>query len=98
MAKLAGTFALVAGCAIAFMDTRPAWDDTGVTAGALLVASGLAALGGVRWWLAAMLVAGPLLAVEIRSLGWGAVLVFAFALAGAGIGAVARKSAHREAM
>ena len=95
---MAGLLALGAGCAIAWVDTRPSWDDTGVTAGALLVAAGLAAFGGVRWRFAALLVAGPLLAVEIRGLGWGAVLVVAFALAGAGIGAVARKSAHRKAI
>ena len=98
MATLAGILAFGVGCAIAWMDTRPSWDDTGVTAGALLVAAGLAALGGARWWLAALLVAGPLLAVEIRGLGWGAVLVLAFTSAGAGIGAVARKSADRKAI
>jgi hypothetical protein len=74
------------------MDTRPGWDDTGVTAGALFLGSGLAAVAGVRWWLAALLVAAPLLAVEIRGLGWGAGLVLAFALAGAAGGAIARRA------
>ena len=95
---MAGLLAFGAGCAIAWVDTRPSWDDTGVTAGALLVAAGLAAFGGVRWWFAALLVAGPLLAVEIRGLGWGAALVLAFALAGGAIGAVARTAAHRKAI
>jgi hypothetical protein len=95
VAKAAGVLAFVAGCAIAWMDARPSWDDTGVTAGALLVASSVAAFGGVRWWLAALLVAGPLLAVEIRGLGWGAALVLAFALAGGGLGAVARTTLRR---
>jgi hypothetical protein len=93
--KLAGALALGAGCAIAWMDTRPSWDDTGVTAGALLVVSGLASFAGVRWWLAALLVAGPLLAAEIRGIGWGAVLVFGLAVAGAGLGAAARRATHK---
>lgn len=95
MAKAAGVLALVAGCAIAWLDTRPSWDDTGVTAGALLVAAGVSAFGGVRWWVAALLVAGPVLAVEIRGLGWGAALVLAFALAGGSLGAVARTTLRR---
>ena len=95
MAEAAGVVAFVAGCAIAWMDTRPSWDDPGVTAGALLVAAGVSAFGGVRWWVAALLVAGPLLAVEIRGLGWGAALVLAFALAGAGLGEFARKTLRR---
>ena len=95
MAEAAGVVAFVAGCAIAWMDTRPSWDDPGVTAGALLVAAGVSAFGGVRWWLAALLVAAPLLAVEIRGLGWGAVLVVAFALAGGRLGAVARTALRR---
>ena len=44
--------ALVVGLAIAWNDSRPTWDDTGITAGLLVMA---AALFGVvdprRWWL-----------------------------------------------
>jgi len=52
-----GTLALAVGCGIAWVDTRPTWDDAGVTAGALLVGGGLAAVLGLRWWLATLLVA-----------------------------------------
>ena len=52
--------ALAIGLGIAWMDTRPTWDDTGVTAGAILIGSALAALVGVRAWWAALCVAGPL--------------------------------------
>ena len=83
-------FAIAAGCLIAAMDTRPGWDDTGVTAGALFVASGLASALGVPWWLAPVLVAGPLLVAEIRGLGWGALLVIGISLAGVRVGAAAR--------
>jgi len=44
----------------------------------------------VPWWLAPVLVAGPLLVAEIRGLGWGALLVIGISLAGAGVGAAVR--------
>jgi len=81
--RLAGVLALVAGGFIAWVDTRPGWDDTGVTAGALLIVGGLAALAGLRWWIAAALVVCPLLLAEVRSVGWGLALAPAFAVVGA---------------
>lgn len=83
-------FAVAAGCLIAAMDTRPGWDDTGVTAGALFLVSALASGLGVRWWLAPVLVAGPLIIAEFGGLGWGALLIVGISLAGAGIGAAVR--------
>jgi hypothetical protein len=64
-----GTFALAVGCGIAWVDTRPTWDDGGVTAAALQLAGGLAAVLRLRWWLAALLVAGPIAFAECRSAG-----------------------------
>ena len=90
-------FALAAGCLIAAMDTRPGWDDTGVTAGALFLASAAASAVGLRWWLAPIFVAGPLLASELPGLGWGALLVVGISLAGAGIGAAARAARRSRA-
>ena len=87
----AGLFALGAGLAIAWMDTRPSWDDSGLTAGALALASGIAAFAGLRWWLVPILVAGPLFVAEFRGLGWGALLICAIALAGAGVGLAVRR-------
>ena len=84
--------ALGAGLAIAWMDTRPTWDDTGITAAALLVASGLAAALGARWWLAALLVAGPLVVAESSGLGAGLALPALIAVPGAVVGALARRS------
>jgi hypothetical protein len=92
---LAALLALCAGCAIAWMDTRPSWDDTGVTACALALASGVTAFAGVPWWLAALLAAGPLLLAEIAGLGWGAVLVCAVSVAGALAGVPARRAWRR---
>jgi hypothetical protein len=47
--------AVVLGLAIAWVDTRPGWDDTGITAFALAGAAGLVTLLGLKWWLAAAL-------------------------------------------
>jgi len=89
--------AIAAGCLIAAMDTRPGWDDTGVTVGALLLASALASAGGLRWWLTPILVAGPLLVAELPGLGWGALLVVGISLAGAGMGAAVRAALRARA-
>ena len=79
----AGALALAVGCAIAWVDTRPNWDDTGVTAGVLFLAGGLSAALGLRWWLAILLVAGPMVLVEHRSAGAGIVLAPLITTAGA---------------
>jgi hypothetical protein len=94
MSRLVGVLALVAGGAIAWVDTRPGWDDTGVTAGALLIVTGVAALAGLRWWIAAALVVGPLLLAEIGSVGWGLALAPAIAVVGALGGTLLRRVAE----
>jgi hypothetical protein len=84
--------ALVAGLAIAWVDTRPTWDDTGVTAVAIAIAAGLAAVLGSRPWLAAALVAGPLLVAGLAHGNTGVLLAIPFALAGAYAGRLVRGS------
>ena len=80
--------ALAAGLAIAFIDSRPGWDDTGITAAMLFLGAAVAAtIGRDRPWLWALLVGLPTPIVEATQLGvtssWPAV-VFAFAGAYAG--------------
>jgi hypothetical protein len=87
---ISSALSLCAGIAIAWVDTRPRWDDTGVTAGALLLASAAASLARVPPWLAAVLVAGPILVAELPR-GTGVLLAIPFALAGAYGGALARR-------
>ena len=88
---IAGVLAFAAGCAIAWMDTRPNWDDTGITVGALILVSGIVSLAGLRWWITAILVAGPLLLAEMWSPGWGFMLAPVFSILGALGGAFVRR-------
>ena len=57
MQKLLFALAILTGLLIAFVDSRPTWDDTGITAGALLLSSGLFTLLGYRRpWLIALVI------------------------------------------
>ena len=57
MQKILLTIAVIAGLFFAYVDSRPTWDDTGITVGALLLTSGLLALIGFQQpWLLALAV------------------------------------------
>jgi hypothetical protein len=90
---LGSAFALAAGLAVAWVDTRATWDDAGITATALFAASAIAATLGARVWVAALLVAGPLYVFEWGALGAMLPVPALVALAGAGLGALVRRSA-----
>ena len=85
-ALIASVLVLCAGLIIAWIDTRPRWDDTGITAGALAIAAALGSFARVPPWLAAVLVAGLILVAELSG-GTGVLLAIPFALAGAYTGA-----------
>jgi len=89
--------AIVCGLAIRWVDTRPSWDDTGVTAFALLAtASVLALIAPRRVWLWALAVGVwiPLHAISTNG-DWRMLLVMLFPLAGAYAGLGIRKLAAR---
>lgn len=67
------------------------WDDAGVTAGALFLAAGFAAAAGVRWWVAALLVAGPTIVAEASGIGPGVLVSLAFTSTGSLLGAAWRR-------
>lgn len=92
MTVLACILALLAGCALAWIDTRPHWDDTGILVGLLFLSAMGAGAFGAQWWLAALLTAGPLVAVEFRALGVTAVLPLAVAAGGALLGTGLRRA------
>jgi hypothetical protein len=90
--------ALASGAAIAWIDSRPTWDDTGITAGMLFVVSGLF---GVAWprhpWIWALLIGAwiPLVAITHHQSPWS-LLVLGFTFAGAYVGWGIRKVWKKE--
>jgi hypothetical protein len=55
MQKILLALAVLAGLFIAYVDSSPGWDDTGITVGAILLSSGLLTLLGYRRpWLIAL--------------------------------------------
>jgi hypothetical protein len=89
--------ASLAGLSIAYVDARPTWDDTGMTAGAMALAGAAAGfLGPLRpgRWALAVGVWIPAYAL-VRAPGSGSIamsVVLIFPLAGAYLGRVARSA------
>lgn len=88
--------AVVVGIAIAWVDSRPTWDDTGVTAGAMTLAAGVLGLMGPRrpWaWALGVGIWIPAYAISrAPSLSVLAMLaVLAFPFAGAYLGMTLRR-------
>jgi len=77
--------AIAVGLSLGYVDSRPGWDDTGITAGLLFVVTAtFGALAPQRPWLWAICVGGwiPLFGVLTRS-NYGSVIALAVAFAGA---------------
>lgn len=92
MQKLLYLIAPCLGLLIAYVDSRPTWDDTGISVLAVLAASGgLGLLGPKRPWLWALAVGIwiPLYAI-LWTHNYGAVLALVFAFVGAYTGAALR--------
>lgn len=94
------TVAIALGLAIAWVDSRPNWDDTGVTAGMLVMCGAILGFAGPRqaWrWAIALGVWIPLNAiVRTRLLSAFAMLIIvAFPMAGAYAGAFIRRTFTR---
>ena len=84
---------LAIGGAIAYVDSRPGWDDTGVTALAIFLSCGLlGAAGPGRPWLWALAVGAWIPAIGITQTGnYGTLLALPFAFAGAYAGMALRR-------
>jgi hypothetical protein len=86
--------AIVVGLAVAWIDSRPGWDDTGLTAAAVFLAAAFfAALVPRRPWFWALSVGAwvPLFGI-VGSRNTGSLLALAIAFVGAFAGAFVRKS------
>lgn len=92
---VAGALAIIGGLALAYMDSRTGYDDTGVTAVLLIaVAAVAAAIGATRPWLWAILVGAWTPIIEIGAGGsTGSLLAIVFAGVGAAIGYLAARGA-----
>lgn len=80
--------ALTAGLAIGYVDSRPTWDDTGITAGCIFLAAAiLAAMRPRAAWLVGLAVGTPVLGYSVVLHGnFGSAIAIAIGLAGAGLG------------
>ncbi|MCB9464147.1 MAG: hypothetical protein H6682_10710 [Candidatus Eisenbacteria bacterium] len=85
-------FVLAAGLGVAWVDTRPNWDDTGVTVFAILLTAGTGGLAGVPPFLCALLAAAPLVLAEL-STGAAVLVAVPIAVGAALAGAYLRRFA-----
>jgi len=83
--------AIGGGAVVAWIDTRPGWDDTGITAGLLFLIAAAAAACGARWYVASLLVAVPILLAEWRTIGTAVIIVLAVTTTGAAAGSGLRR-------
>ncbi|HMA53232.1 MAG TPA: hypothetical protein VKT17_02155 [Acidobacteriota bacterium] len=86
--------AVIAGLVIAWVDSRPAWDDSGITAGVLFLTA--AVFGAIRpsrapVWGITVGVWVPLFGI-VRHHNFGSLLALAVAFMGAYAGALARRA------
>ena len=81
------------GLAIGYVDSRPTWDDTGITVSLILLASAIAStLSGRRPWLWALLVGAWVPLFEIWGSGGAASLIgLGVAAVGAMVGYLLRR-------
>ena len=89
--------ALILGLLITYMDTRPNWDDTGVSALAIFLSCGLlGVMGPARPWLWALAVGLwiPVFGITLRH-NFGSLLALVIAFVGAYAGMVFRKMLAR---
>ena len=88
--KIVPAATLAAAAMIAWIDSRPSWDDAGVTAALLFLTAGGSAISGVPWWLASVLVGAPIILWEVWT-GPGVFVALPFVLAGAVAGFYLRR-------
>ena len=94
MQRILIAISLTLGIAIGYVDSRPTWDDTGVTAGVLIIATAiLGALAPERPWLWALCVGLwiPVFGIA-NGANYGSLLALALAFVGAYGGMLLRRA------
>ena len=94
MNRILFAIAVAVGLSLGYVDSRPGWDDTGITAGLLfIVAAALGALAPERPWLWALCIGPwvPVFGILTRS-NYGSAMAIAFAFAGAYGGMLLRRA------
>lgn len=82
------------GLGIAWVDSRPTWDDTGITAGAIFIVTALLGLvQPTRAWIWALTVGIwiPILGITLHQ-NYGSILALIVAFVGAYAGALVRRT------
>ena len=75
------------GLVIAYVDSQPTWDDTGITATMLLLMGALVSgISARRPWLWAILIGGWVPIFEVSSAGWAGLAALGVAAIGATAG------------
>lgn len=93
--------AIAIGLAIAWVDSRPHWDDAGITAGLLLLSAGLLGVAGPKrpwlWALGVGIWIPAALIARTPTLGnvLGSFVILAFPMAGAYAGMAVRRMSAR---
>jgi len=93
MQRILLAVALIVGGLLAYVDSSPAWDDTGVMAGVIFLTAGvLGFLGPQRPWLWALALGLwiPLLGI-VQEQNYGSLVALVMAFAGAYAGMAMRK-------
>ena len=75
------------GLVIAYVDSQPTWDDTGITATMLLLTSALVSgVSARRPWLWAILIGAWIPIFEVSSAGWAGLIALGVTALGATVG------------
>ena len=83
----------LSGVGIGYMDSRPTWDDTGITVGGILLAAAVLGAADPRvFWIAGLAVGIPVLGMNVYvGGGYAAAVAALIAVAAAGVGAAVRR-------
>jgi hypothetical protein len=95
-ALIAPAIGLLVGLGIGYVDTRPTWDDAGITGGALFLAAAvLAAARPGLFWLTGLAVGLPVFAMNaLLHSNYSSAIAVGFSVVGSAVGYVVGRKTH----